>query len=135
MESFFTTNTINWLPMATVFANTQQFHDNHSYTNYYQNNQLKDICLENCTTFPDPRLCVEYCHEIAESALASTQVDPNRECTDWRCCKQKAGTNDYAYTGCVDQVRARKQGKGQSMALEIFFLVAMVFLFVMIKCT
>ena len=134
MDSFFTTNVINWLPMLYVFANLRTFHDNHASVDNY--GHFLSPCLDNCTQFPEPHDCVAYCHAVQDTLDQSNNVDPLYECRDWRCCKNKAGTNDYAYVRCMKGVRSVKTFRPfqNTAALFLFFLLV-VMLFVVAAYT
>lgn len=141
MESFFTSHVNNWLPITYVFSNIRTFHNNHAYMDNYDTgadtgSDHLQICLENCTEFPDPQTCIEYCHTVQDTLDRSNTVDPLRQCTDWRCCKQKAGTNDYAYVKCMEAVQTRRPlhthtllnlPVGLFFTAMLFILVARIF--------
>jgi hypothetical protein len=129
MDSFFTTNVVNWLPMLYVFANLRTFHDNHASMENY--GHFLSPCLDNCTQFPEPHDCIAYCHTVQEMLDKSNTVDPLHQCRDWRCCKNKAGTNDYAYIRCMEGVRSLRtfQPFPNAITTVVFFLF---FLFVMV---
>lgn len=126
MESFFSTNRINWLPMDSVFGNMRNYENNHAFMRY-EPSELLSVCLDNCTEFEQPDLCQDYCYDVFQSGVASTAT--NYPCTDWRCCKRQAGTNDFMYIGCMEAVKTTQKWKPANHFLFLFF-----FLLVMIKC-
>ena len=135
MNPFFTTNIPNWLPLMYVFSNIRTFHDNHAYMdNYDPQHHHLSMCLDNCTQFPSPQSCIDYCHSVQNTLDRSNTVDPFYQCKDGRCCKQKAGTNDYAYVRCVEQLGQKKTFSMNDPWTLVFFIL-LLFILVLIKCT
>jgi len=143
MDSFFNSHVVHWLPITYVFSNLRTFHNNHAYMDNYDTDHTKTtICLENCTEFPDPQSCIDYCHAVQNTWDQSNTVDPLRLCRDWRCCKQLSGTNDYAYVHCMEGVRSKKTHRDSHGPFLVSLLVAMTFvliffsfLYTINKCT
>lgn len=133
--SLFEINRVQWLPVNSLFGNMKTYHENHAHVDYLGLDDMLAVCLQNCTQFSEPELCIEYCHATRASQEASTRVEGQDTCFDTDCCKRLAGTNEFGYRECARRVALRIRWYPPNFLTHIlFFFSAILFILVWIKC-
>lgn len=120
---FFKENIINWHPVNSIFANMKHIGNSPSFSDSILLNKkyATTVCKENCSLFSNSDECVDYCDTLVKSFHASnTLLSP---CQDIACCKHEAGTNDFAFRMCRNQIPKKLVPSNKTILLFVCLIV------------